>query len=72
MSIAGRGSSAARGAHAAADAGDRIFPQRVAGPIRSPFARLPTGFVEARNVAIEYRWADGQNDRLPGLVTDLF
>src|SRR5215510_845064 len=30
-----------------------------------------SGYVEGRNVSIEYRWAENQNDRLSALVSDL-
>jgi putative ABC transport system substrate-binding protein len=30
-----------------------------------------TGYVEGRNVTVEYHWLEGQYDRLPALMADL-
>src|ERR1700694_5906744 len=30
-----------------------------------------TGYVEGRNVTVEYHWLEGQYDRVPALVADL-
>ena len=75
--LGGAAAAGRRGAGAAAgDAGDRITRREIARPTPDRMRGFrqglrDIGFVEGENVAIDYRYAEGQFERLPELAAEL-
>src|SRR5881409_3008062 len=42
---------------------------RYAAAFRSALGEA--GYVESQNVAVEYHWLEGRNDRMPAIIADL-
>ena len=54
-----------------------LAPASLSDPRVPPYIRAfqeglrELGYVEGRNIAFEFRWAEGQYERLPGLAAEL-
>ena len=50
-----------------------VLPARASAANLAGFYKglAENGYIEGKNVAVEYRWAENQNDRLPALAAEL-